>query len=186
MKTRFIIGLILLGSFLNAHAAEIRGVPMPDMLETEQGVLMLNGAGVRTRFSLNIYVGGLYLRKQNSNPEAIIVAEEPMAIRLHVVSGMITAEKMAQAIREGFLKATGGNIDAIRSEIETFIKVFKDKINKNDVYDLIYLPARGVTACKNNIPYGVTKGLSFKQALFGIWLCDNPVQEGLKNAMLGR
>jgi len=28
-------------------------------------------------------------------------------------------------------------------------------------------------------------GLAFKQALFGIWLSDDPVQDSLKEAMLG-
>ena len=186
IRVRFILLLILLGTFLNGHAAEIGGVHMPDLLDTEQGVLMLNGAGIRTRFSLNVYVGGLYLRQKHINPEEIIAANEPMAIRLQVVYAMITAGIMAQATREGFSKATGGNITPIQPEIETFITVFSDKINKNDVYDLIYIPAKGVTTYKNKKPYTVTKGLPFKQALFGIWLCDNPVQQSLKKAMLGR
>jgi len=186
MRNRFIILIILLGCFLNAHAAEIGGVSMPDLLETEKVVLMLNGAGIRTKFSLSVYVAGLYLLHKNVNPEQIIAADEPMAIRLHVVSGMITAQIMTQATREGFLMATGGNISPIQPEIETFIAIFSDKINKNDVYDLVYIPARGVIASKNKRPYTVTTGLGFKRALFAIWLCDNPVQQALKNAMLGR
>ena len=137
---------------MNGHAAEIGGIHMPDLLETEQGVLMLNGAGIRTKFFLNVYVGGLYLHQKNLNPAEIIAADEPMAIRLHVVSTMITAQIMAQAILEGFLKATGGNITPIQPAIETFIKVFSVKINRNDVYDLIYVPVKGVTAYKNKKP----------------------------------
>jgi len=186
MRNRFIVLLILLGTFLNGHAAEIGGVQMPDLIETEQGVLILNGAGIRTKFFLDVYVGGLYLRRKHFNPAEIVAADEPMAIRLQVVSAMITAQVMAQATREGFSKATGGNITPIQPEIETFITVFSEKINKNDVFDLIYIPAKGVAAYKNTKPYTVTKGLPFKQALFGIWLCDNPVQQSLKKAMLGR
>ncbi|MDF1594149.1 MAG: chalcone isomerase family protein [Desulfobacterales bacterium] len=186
MRDRFILLIILLGSILNAHAAEIGGISMPDLLETEKGVLMLNGAGIRTKFSLSVYVAGLYLRHKNVNPEEIIAADEPMAIRLHVVSAMITSDIMSQATREGFSKTTDGNITPIQPEIDMFITIFSDKINKNDVYDLVYIPAKGVTAYKNNKPLMVTTGLRFKQALFGIWLCDNPVHQGLKKALLGR
>ncbi len=30
------------------------------------------------------------------------------------------------------------------------------------------------------------KGLEFKKALFGIWLCDKPAQKSLKQEMLGK
>jgi len=186
MRGRFILLIILLGCFLNAYAAEIGSVSMPDLLETEQGVLILNGAGIRTKFSLSVYVAGLYLHHKNVNFEQIIAADEPMAIRLQVTSALITAQIMAQATREGFVKATGGDINPIRPETETFIEIFSDKIHKNDVFELIYIPAKGVTAYKNKKIFTVIKGLPFKQALFGIWLCDNPVQQDLKNAMLGR
>ena len=181
-----IILLILICGLSNAHAAEIGGIHMPDKIEIAQDVLMLNGAGIRTQFFLDVYVAGLYLRRKNISAAEIIAADEPMAIRLHVVSSMITAEIMAQATRAGFLKSTAGDITPIQSEIETFIKIFNQKIARNDVYELVYLPGRGVTAYRNQKPRTVTTGFPFKQALFGIWLCDKPVQQALKDALLGR
>jgi hypothetical protein len=46
---------------------------------------------------------------------------------------------------------------------------------------------KGLIVYKNGI-YTVTIecGLSFKRALFGIWISDRPVQENLKHGMLGR
>jgi len=64
--------------------------------------------------------------------------------------------------------------------------VFKDEIHLNDVYDLVYIPKEGVKVYKNNRFILLARGLSFKQALFGIWLCDKPVQENLKLEMLGK
>ncbi|MCK5734042.1 MAG: chalcone isomerase family protein, partial [Candidatus Latescibacteria bacterium] len=63
---------------------------------------------------------------------------------------------------------------------------FRDKINKNDVYDLIYIPGKGTEVHKNEKFYSLTEGLPFKQALFGIWLCENPAQKSLKKEMLGK
>jgi hypothetical protein len=32
----------------------------------------------------------------------------------------------------------------------------------------------------------VIQGLAFKQAMFGIWLCERPADAGLRVAMLGK
>jgi len=59
-----------------------------------------------------------------------------MAIRLHITSSLITSEKMEKVTRKGFVKFTGGKIAPIEAQIETFISVFRDEINENDVYNL--------------------------------------------------
>ena len=74
----------------------------------------------------------------------------------------------------------------IKSQIEQFIAVFQEKIRPGDTYDLIYLPAKGVDVYKNGALHSSLAGLDFKQALFGIWLCDKPAQQSLKAAMLGK
>ncbi len=168
------------------YGKEIAGINLPDVLETGQTTLVLNGAGVRTKFFLDLYVGGLYLQQKSANPEKIIAADEPMAIRLHIISSMITSEKMEKATREGFTKATGGNIAPIHAQIETFISVFREKIQEDDIYDLMYLPGTGTEVYKNSDRKSLMQGLAFKQALFGIWLSDKPAQKSLKKKMLGK
>ena len=184
----FKISIFLLTIILSAstgHAKEIAGISFPEVHELSQTKLILNGVGTRTKFFLQLYTGGLYLEQKDSRPEKIILADNPMAIRLHIVSSMITSEKMEAATREGFQKATDDNISPIKSQIEQFISVFKEEIQENDIYDLVYTPGKGVTVYKNNKVHSLIVGLDFKQALFGIWLCDKPAQESLKAEMLG-
>ncbi|NIP28227.1 MAG: chalcone isomerase [Phycisphaerae bacterium] len=167
------------------NAKEIGGVSMPESLKAGQTTLLLNGAGVREKFFIDVYVGGLYLKKRSQDPKEIIEANEPMAIRLHIVSSMLTSKKMEKATREGFKKATGGNIEPIKVQIDEFCSVFKKEIKEDDRYDLIYVPGKGVEVYINGEYTSVTEGLAFKQALFGIWLSDKPAQKSLKKAMLG-
>ena len=54
------------------------------------------------------------------------------------------------------------------------------------MYDFIYTPNKGIELYKNTKLIEVIEGLAFKQALFGIWLSDNPVQTSLKKEMLGK
>lgn len=181
--------ITLLALFLTAAPADakkIAGISMPDYLMAGQSRLALNGAGLRTKLFMDLYVGGLYLVQKNQDAKKITEADEPMAIRLNIVSSLITSEKMEAAVREGFAKSTEGNTAPIMTQIEVFISVFKDRIDKNDVYDFIYLPGSGLEIYKNSNFRSLIQGLSFKQALFGIWLSDRPVQKSLKEEMLGR
>ena len=179
------IVLTILMMVAQGNAEEIGGINMPESLKTGQSTLMLNGAGVREKFFLDLYVGGLYLKEKSADPGAIIEADEPMAIMLHIISSLITSKKMEKATREGFKNATGGNIEPIKVQVEEFISVFKEEIKEGDIYDLIYVPGKGVEVSKNNHHRSTIKGLPFKKAMFGIWLSDKPAQKSLKKAMLG-
>jgi len=167
------------------YGMEIAKISIPDSLEAGQVTLTLNGAGVRTKL-IKLYVGGLYLKEKRNDAAAIMTADEPMAVRLHIISSKINSKNMEEAVREGFLKSTGGKIEPLKDQIEGFISVFKDEIKENDIFDLIYSPGKGTDVYKNAEYRSTIEGLTFKQALFGIWLCDKPAQKSLKNEMLGK
>ncbi|MFW6106188.1 MAG: chalcone isomerase family protein, partial [Desulfovermiculus sp.] len=148
--------------------------------------LKLNGAGVRNKFFLNLYVGSLYLEVPSHKGREVISADEPMAIRLHILSKLITSKKMEEATREGFVQATNGDIAPIQERMEEFISLFKqEEIVTGDVFDFVYRPEEGLLAYKNEELMSTVKGLDFKKALFAIWLGPDPVQESLKAKMLG-
>jgi len=167
------------------HAVEIGGVEIPDNLAADTHSLALNGAGVRTKFFMDIYAAGLYLTESSKEAQAIIDQDKSMALRLHITSGLLSAEKMETATREGFEKSTGGNTAPIQATIDEFINTFKDGIAENDVFDFVYSPEKGVDVFKNGQLKTNVKGLEFKKALFGIWLSDDSVQEDLKEGLLG-
>ncbi|MEI6125310.1 MAG: chalcone isomerase family protein [Pseudomonadota bacterium] len=168
------------------EAKEIAGVVFPDTLKNDGLDLSLNGAGIRTKFFMDLYIGGLYLKQKESNPQNIITADEPMAIQLHIISSLITSEKMEAATREGFVNATAGNTAPLEDNIESFMAVFKEKIQKHDMYALVYVPKQGMKVYKNSKLKAEIPGMAFKQALFGIWLCEKPAQASLKKEMLGQ
>ena len=147
--------------------------------------LVLNGQGTRDKFFIDLYVGGLYLKQKSTDAGQIIDADEPMNIRLHIVSSLITSKKMEDGTREGFDKATDGNIEPIKEKIETFLSVFTEEIKEDDIYDFLYTPSTGVQIYKNSKLKETIIGLEFKKALYGIWIGKNPAQESLKEDMLG-
>jgi len=189
MAKRISAFLLLVFVCVSSGAAkEIQGAQLPDTLTFAGEKLVLNGGGVRTKkYVMAVYVAGLYLKQKSQDAKQIIEADEPMAIRLQVISSLVTSKKMTEATEEGFGAATVGKTAAIRDKIDTFIAVFKEGIQKGDFYDLVYLPGEGVDAYKNERLVTTVPGLDFKKALFGIWLCEKPaINTSLKEGMLGR
>lgn len=159
---------------------------MPNAVKAGDEYLKINGGGIREKFFMDLYIGVLYLREKSSDASKIINADEPMAVKMRVVSGMVTKENMEEAIRTGFDNATNNNTAPIQSKIDQLISVgFKDEISVGDIVDLIYIPGTGTTLYKNNESLVTISGLDFKKALFGIWLCNKPADANLKNKMLG-
>ena len=178
----FIVGLVL---FSVAEARQYGDVSIPDTLQAGGENLALNGAGYRSKFFMKMYLGGLYLKQESSDASAIVSADEPMLIKLHIVSGKITSDRMTDAINEGFEKSAGANLAALTDEIAKFKSFFAEEINVDDIFDIAYVPGEGVSVYKNETLSGTIEGLDFKKAAFGIWLGDKPADKNLKKNMLG-
>lgn len=181
----FSISLLWTTVSLPANAMDIGGVSLEDKMDIGGVTASLNGAGVRNKFFIDLYVAGLYLTKNSSDPKAIMSADQNMAIRLHIISKMITSKRMEDAVREGFENSMNGNTAPLEQQIEKFISVFEEEIKLNDVYDMVYEKGKGTHIYKNGTLATTLPGIEFKTALFGIWLGDKPAQEKLKNSMLG-
>ena len=182
-----ILVLMLLGLFVIsvAEARQFGDVTIPDTLETGGERLLLNGAGYRSKFFMKMYIGGLYLKQENEDAMTIVSADEPMLIKLHIVSGKITSARMTDAINEGFENSAGASLASLTDKIGRFKSFFAEEINVGDIFDIGYVPGKGVSVHKNGSLSGTIEGTDFKKAVFGIWLGEKPADKGLKKNMLG-
>ncbi|WNJ21596.1 chalcone isomerase family protein [Pontibacter sp. G13] len=185
MRILVLIGLMAM--LMLPAQAQTRKVSSVELNETESfdgNSLQLNGAGVRSKYFMDLYVGALYLTEKSSSSGEIIKSTQPQAIRLHIISSLITSEKMISSTEEGFENATGDNTAPISAEIKQFIDAFSAPIEKGDIFDMVNT-ADGVKVYKNAKLLTTVKGAAFKEALFGIWLGADPAQSSLKRGMLG-
>lgn len=174
MKKSGMVVLLWLSVAAAGWAVTVKGASFPDRLSVGDEVLLLNGADVRqkTVFKINIYGLALYLTHPQSNAEAIINADEPMALRLTIETKLITAKEFVSATKEAYWESTSGNPTPIQSEIDQFISVFQHGIKKGEIYDLVYRPKTGLQVFKNEqkTPTVTIPGLAIKKATFGIWV----------------
>jgi hypothetical protein len=86
----------------SALAAEVEGVKFPDKMKANGQDLTFNGGGKRTKFGLQVYVAGLYLKQKSGEAARIVDGDETMEIRLQITSSLVSANKMKSVVMEGF------------------------------------------------------------------------------------
>ena len=107
--TPLLLSLMLLVPIV-ASAAIVAGVNMEDKTTVNGQTLVLNGAGLRKKFFIKVYVGGLYLPAKMSNPAAILAADTPRRMVMHFLYS-VSKDQMCEAWEEG-LEANTPNASA--------------------------------------------------------------------------
>jgi len=180
---RLLIPIVLALFSLNAMSQN-ETETFPEKISVENQDLQLRGTGTRVKMWMDMYTLGLFISDTDQEANTIVSNDETAMIRLSIISGLITAEKMDKAIRDGFVKSTQGKPEAIQTEIDTFLDVFKQGVEKKDVFQFTYSPENGTSILKNGKELAIIKGHKFKKALWGIWLGDDPVDKRLKAELL--
>lgn len=177
--------IIFLLLFLSAEGqTKINGITFPDTYSAGKDNLVLNGGGTRVKYWMDMYVGGLYLTSKSKDAAGIVSANTSMAIKINIVSGLISSSKMIEAVEEGFKKSTGGNTTPFKEKIEKFKNAFSEEIKKGDMFDIVYAGEK-ISVYKNKVLKTEIEGVDFKKAVFGIWLGNDPADRDLKSGMLG-
>ena len=184
---KIILGLCCILAFgVNNAQTKVGDATLPNQVTFNQQKLILNGTGIREKFFFDIYAGGLYLQSKNSDGDAIAKANETMAIKLDILSGLMSRDKMEGALRDGFEKATNKNVKPLQQRIDKFVNLMQGEIEVGQVYDIVYVKDKGCILYKDGIEKGSVEGLDFKTALFKIWLGSKPADKDLKEGMLGK
>ena len=167
-----------------AVALEIEGLTFPDHAEVNGQQLQLNGAGLRSKFFVSVYVGGLYIPNRSSAVDEILDMPGAKRVAMQFIYDEISATKIRDAWLEGF---TENNSEQDMSDFQTKIEAFNNlwpTLKAGDTAWVDYLPGKGTQITLNNTILGIVEGEKFNQAVLRIWLGDNPVDSDLKAGML--
>ena len=186
-KPAFVILLCLLFISLPVSARKIQGVEIPDTLSVanDDTTLVLNGAGIRKKFFLDIYIGALYLPSAKTDAAAILNDTGPASILMHFLYSEVSKKKITAGWTDGLeANLTTTEMEAIRPKLDSFNKLFRT-VREGDVIRIDYLPARGTEVRINNEWRGSIEGNDFFRNLLQVWLGSHPVSKPLRQSMLG-
>ena len=168
-----------------ATDAEVGGVKLDDKASVGGQELVLNGAGVRTRVILKIYVGSLYVPAK-TNTLAGVLAKGPRRVQMNLLRDL-SGDQLVGALVDGLKdNNTEAELAAVKAQTDQLVSIMKSfgEVKEGNVVTLDFVD--GATKISlNGQPRGSIPGEPFNQALTKIWLGDKPVQADLKRSMLG-
>ena len=151
--------------------------------------LVLNGRlGLRVRkillVSVKVYVIGLYVETPSTNTRAILAADRIKRVDL-VVRRDLSGADVANAIAEAMNEANPTRKDSLAARISSFQKLFPN-VATGERISLTYFPGKGTAVAIQSAGKGTITGDDFAEALFSVWIGARPIQEDVKNDLLGR
>lgn len=168
------------------HAAEVAGVRIDEKLKVGGSELVLNGAGLRSKVFIKLYVGALYVSQKSAAPGSLIDATSPRRMSLRLLRD-IGADTLYGALDDGLSNNnTPAELAEIKLPSEQFGALMKGigKVREGDTVAIDFT-AEGVAVSLNGEVRGKVAGPAFARALLKVWLGDKPADGSLKKALLG-
>lgn len=187
------LALLLFAVSLPALAAlEVAGVKFDDKAKVGAGETVINGAGMRGVLFIKAYAMALYLPQKAATASEALAAKGAKRVRI-VLLRDTSGETFADALPNGIRKNhSEPEVAALNTRIEALKATMLAIANtpKGAVIHFDWLPevGGGVTRLTIN---GEKKGEDlagedFYRAVLKIWLGDKPVQDDLKEHLLGK
>jgi hypothetical protein len=166
----------------SARAMTVQGVTFAESVRENDTVLRLhNAALLRYLKVIKAYVAAVYL------PEGVapgsVLQDVPKRLELSYLVSIKGSDFGKGAEPVLVRNQTAEQLARLRSRIDRLNAIYRD-VKPGDRYALTYLPGRGTELTLNGVPLTVIEGADFAEAYFGIWLGREPLDAGLKRALL--
>ncbi len=168
-----------------ALAKDVAGVKYPETASVEGKELKLNGVGLRTKVVFKVYTVGLYVETPSKDAAQILSSDQIKRVRMYMLRDL-DKKTIVDAINDGFKKNAGAKMPGLQARLDTFNSGVVD-LKKGDELILTYVPGQGTSVQSSKTGQKVSvEGKDFADALFSVWLGKDPVDDDLKDGMLGK
>ena len=181
--TLAVFGFVV-ASLLELQASSLAGVTLPDTAQVGGKTLVLNGLGVRTKYMVKVYVGGLYLEQKSSDASSIIKSDAPKQIVMKFLHGA-SKSQMSDAFDESFRDNTPDALKTMKPDIDRLLAAL-EPVKVGDEMVFTYIPGTGTTLAINGQQKVTIAGAAFGPVLFSVWLGPKPPNADMKKGMLGQ
>jgi chalcone isomerase-like protein len=184
LRTLLLAALVAPLLAVPAAAGTLAGVTLPDKIQADGHDLVLNGLGLRKKFVIKVYVGGLYLPSKERSVQKVLAADAPRRMTLHFLYG-VSKEQMCDAWEEGLELTTPNPSAEVKKAFQTLC-TWMDGVGKGRELTLTYLPGKGTEVAVDGKVKGTTPGKPTADAILRTWLGDNAAPgEDFRNGVMG-
>ncbi|MGM0536649.1 MAG: chalcone isomerase family protein [Pseudomonadota bacterium] len=181
-RSALLLGTLALATTATAETVEIEGARFPATLETDERRYERIGHGLFRYMIWDAYAGAYY--QAQGFPRPAPQSEVPRRLELEYFHA-IEAEEFAEATRKSVREALDDSrYDALSSSLEAFNERYRDVV-PGDRYALGWDGDR-LTLALNGETLFEGDDLTLANALFGIWLGEEPLGEAFRDDLLGR
>jgi hypothetical protein len=181
----FLWGLMLIS--FSTQALELAGIRLDSRTRVGTAELQLNGAGLRTRFFIKVYVAALYLPARQTQAAEVIQGRGPKRLQLHLLRD-VPIDHFLEGLRKGLdQNLSEAEQESLRPRLESFNRLITSlgKAHEGDVLTLDDTEAGMVLSVNGKAQGAPIPGPDLHRALLKIWLGDKPAQDDLKRGLLG-
>jgi len=183
-RSIFYISLLLTPLLAQAET-KIAGIALADSYQIGQQSLLLNGAGIRSKLFVKVYVGALYVGKTSNSPAAILAAPGAKSMQMSMLYKEVEAEKITQGWNDGFeTNLTDIELKSLEDRLKKFNALFPT-LRKADIVRMDFSPDTGTRLSINDKQLGRIEGADFFTALLKVWIGEHPADKNLKKGLLG-
>ena len=191
-KKTWLMMAALLFLFWTGHASAtigrevtmIDGTGFANSIEVNKNRLHLKGAAMlRVLIFVQAYAGAFYLPREADGSMALDDIGKYLELEYRVA---ISAEDFADATRQKIKESLPpADFSRLLPKIESLNRLYRS-VQPGDRYALAYIPGEGTQLIYNSTPLGSVSGADFANALFGIWIGENPIDKGFRDKLLGK
>jgi hypothetical protein len=167
-----------------AGAGTLAGVTLPDKADANGKSLVLNGMGLRKKFVIKVYVGGLYLPQKEKSAAKVLGADVPRRMVLSFIYD-VSKDQMCDAWDEG-LEDNTPNAPAEVAKNFKALCTWMDGVGSGQQLVMTYVPGEGTHVEVGGKAKGTLPGKPTADAILSTWIGKNPAPgEDFKKAVLG-
>ena len=182
----FLVAMLVIFTSLDASAMKIAGVDVPQSITVGNKALVLNGAGIRKKVIIKIYVGSLYLEAKQKEVVKVLADTGAKSIVMNFLYKEVSRKRTIEGWNKGFdINHSTKEMIPLKKRINQFNSLFTT-VYEGDEIRLDYLPGTGTQVIINGALRGTVPGEDFHRAVLKIWLGTKPADKKLKKAMLGK
>lgn len=166
-----------------AATVEQGGARFRTVVEVGESTLPLRATHTFRKWTFKGYSAAFYVDPDaRTMPEVLEAAPKRLVLHYH---RDIAAEDIVRASRRMIEKNEANDHNALAARLDRLCAAIED-VEDGDRYTMTHLPAKGLELRLNGEPLVLIEGDDFAEAYLAIWLGPVPIDERMRDALLGR